>query len=568
MKVDNNTPAINAEADLTAMGADGFSLNWTTNDAVATQILYLSLAPLAVTEVRLISFTASRESQGVHLRVAHRLRSQQPGLPSLSGDRWTTHARHAIARRGIRSDRRRAKPRDVRAELQLLGSRRAAQSPQAVYWLEDVDFNGKSTWHGPVTPGGALARPGEPLAGDSPLLAGLGRGVGHREERFSASPESEPRLNEAEPLVRRQMSMSMSASAPISIQAAAAAEQARQAQWAIASQPAVKMGVRVSGWYRVGQPALAAAGLPGSVDPAMLRLYLDGVEQPMKVTGAGDGQFNPADAIEFYGTGVDTPYTDTAVYWLTWGTGTGLRVQDAPPASPGPAGAPRFWGTVERKDRSVYFAALRNGSAENWFGELIAPDAESRCGRDRERAPPRRRPRRAPRCSKSLSRASRSHPILSAIRSQSVSTARHVGTVTFEGRNLGSATLTVAPQSHPRRGERRPAGSARRRSRFQPVRHAAPELLAHEPGRRQRAGADRRRPAHGDDRRLHRQPDPRRRHHGHGGPDRVAGDRRVRPDRSTSRRQARVRGRCSRSPTRRSRRRCSSPRISRRRSTR
>jgi hypothetical protein len=45
VKVNNNTPAIDAEANLTSMDGDGFTLNWTTNDAVATQMLYLALAP-------------------------------------------------------------------------------------------------------------------------------------------------------------------------------------------------------------------------------------------------------------------------------------------------------------------------------------------------------------------------------------------------------------------------------------------------------------------------------------------------------------------------------------------
>jgi hypothetical protein len=45
MKVNNNSSTINAEADLSSLDIDGFTLNWTTNDAVATQILYLALAP-------------------------------------------------------------------------------------------------------------------------------------------------------------------------------------------------------------------------------------------------------------------------------------------------------------------------------------------------------------------------------------------------------------------------------------------------------------------------------------------------------------------------------------------
>ena len=43
MKVNNYTPKIDAEAKLSSLDSDGFTLNWTTNDAVATQMLYLAL---------------------------------------------------------------------------------------------------------------------------------------------------------------------------------------------------------------------------------------------------------------------------------------------------------------------------------------------------------------------------------------------------------------------------------------------------------------------------------------------------------------------------------------------
>ena len=45
VKVDNNTSTINAEADLSSFDSTGFTLNWTTNDAIATEMLYLALAP-------------------------------------------------------------------------------------------------------------------------------------------------------------------------------------------------------------------------------------------------------------------------------------------------------------------------------------------------------------------------------------------------------------------------------------------------------------------------------------------------------------------------------------------
>ena len=37
-----------------------------------------------------------------------------------------------------------------------------------------------------------------------------------------------------------------------------------------------------------------------------------------------------------------------------------------------PTGPQSFWATVEQKERSIYFAALENGDAENWFGALVS----------------------------------------------------------------------------------------------------------------------------------------------------------------------------------------------------
>lgn len=42
----NDTPGIDAEADLSSFDSDGFTLGWTTNNAVATQILYLAFGSL------------------------------------------------------------------------------------------------------------------------------------------------------------------------------------------------------------------------------------------------------------------------------------------------------------------------------------------------------------------------------------------------------------------------------------------------------------------------------------------------------------------------------------------
>src|SRR5205814_8849861 len=99
-------------------------------------------------------------------------------------------------------------------------------------------------------------------------------------------------------------------------------------QRAIASGQAVKIAVKQAGWYRVTQAELVAAGLPASVDPRLLQLYADGIEQPILVQSSNQQQFGADAAIEFYGAGLDTQMTDTHIYWLVVGTQPGKRVNN------------------------------------------------------------------------------------------------------------------------------------------------------------------------------------------------------------------------------------------------
>src|SRR5262245_8997070 len=74
----------------------------------------------------------------------------------------------------------------------------------------------------------------------------------------------------------------------------------------LAAMPAVKIVVRATGWTRVLQPELVAAGVDPAVDPARLRLYADGVEQAIHITGNGDTRFDANEALEFHGVARDT----------------------------------------------------------------------------------------------------------------------------------------------------------------------------------------------------------------------------------------------------------------------
>jgi hypothetical protein len=159
------------------------------------------------------------------------------------------------------------------------------------------------------------------------------------------------------------------------IQAQAAVPQVSRrklrAQWRLASGSAVKLWVREAGWYRVGQAELLAAGLDPGVDPRRLKLYAEGQEQPMQVEGERDGRLDPGDGIEFFGVGLDTPSTDQRVYWLTASPGRGQRVRAGKGRGAGPV-LEGFPHTVVRRDRTIYFAALKNGDDGNFFGPVVA----------------------------------------------------------------------------------------------------------------------------------------------------------------------------------------------------
>ena len=101
-----------------------------------------------------------------------------------------------------------------------------------------------------------------------------------------------------------------------------------------------------------------------------MQLYVDGQPQPIRVIGESDGHLDAADAVEFYGVGMDSPNTDTRVYWLAAGAAPGLRITSVPSAGSPVAGG-NFPFSVERRDRTIYFSGLLNGEIENFFGAVV-----------------------------------------------------------------------------------------------------------------------------------------------------------------------------------------------------
>ncbi len=219
------------------------------------------------------------------------------------------------------------------------------------YWLEDMDTNGTRTLHGPISPASASIAPAtENLAATPALLTDLNRTNASAQSKEGSHPVENAGRGIVPTLAQHNK------------------------QFEIAAHAAVKISVRHEGWYRVTQPDLLAAGLDANVDPTLLHLYAEAIEQPMQITGttSGPGGFGPQAAINFYGTGIDTQYTGTKTYFLTAEDVPGQRIQLLPPSSGSNQPPASFPYNVELTPHTTYFSALTTSNGNNFFGPLVS----------------------------------------------------------------------------------------------------------------------------------------------------------------------------------------------------
>ena len=279
--------------------------------------------------------------------------------------------------------------------------RDTASTPGAQYWIETLDFTGGSIWHGPISPARVPGRSIPDI--QSPTLSDLNR---NNPVADGGNVSIASTVTEA----------------------------------ASSGKNAIKLGVKESGYYRVTQPELVAAGLSPDINPKKLQLFEDGNERPIFVRNNKDGGL---ESIEFFATAADNAYTDTHVYRLVVGSQKGLRIKTAPEINA--AGSQSsFLFTSELKERNIYYSALRSGEQENFFGAVVAREPVTRA--------------------LSLRNIAESAPDSATLEVslQGITTAAHhvnvvlndvaVGAVTFQGQTAGVARIPVL-QSSLREGE-------------------------------------------------------------------------------------------------------------------
>ncbi len=140
--------------------------------------------------------------------------------------------------------------------------------------------------------------------------------------------------------------------------------------------------VGFDGLYELDYNTLLTAGLPvDTLDPRSFRMFYMGQEIAIQVEGEGDGSFNAndGDAVIFYGQSVDSlfdegtlpdnKYTETNVYWLSYGGDNGLRMAE-PDGTPG-GGDVLSYTHQERQETNFVYDSVRpfEFDADHWFGD-------------------------------------------------------------------------------------------------------------------------------------------------------------------------------------------------------
>jgi uncharacterized repeat protein (TIGR01451 family) len=229
--------------------------------------------------------------------------------------------------------------------------------PGSSYLLEDVDLGGVRSTHGPVSADSTVSETA-PMA-QAVLLSRLTRSLASSTPGSMATPWR-PRGPVPLPVLPRGPHN------PVTSEVSSAY---------LDGLPSAKISVNAEGWYVVTRAQLAAAGFAFGSDARMLQLFAEGVEQPMAIIGKQTGPITAGEAIAFYGTGIDTPFSGTRVYWLIRGSQPGKRIPESALQGSGASGLQSFSSAVTLEQRTTYFAALLNGpNADNFFGAVVSTD--------------------------------------------------------------------------------------------------------------------------------------------------------------------------------------------------
>ncbi len=141
----------------------------------------------------------------------------------------------------------------------------------------------------------------------------------------------------------------------------------------MADQPVYKIQVEHEGLNQVTYSALQTAGVPvDDLDPRTFKLLNQGIEIPLYILGEEDGIFNSDDQILFYGQKINTRFTNTNIYWLSWGNANGLRMSTRDGSTHDATSPISYFTTLHLEEDHTYFRNSPSGSQfDHWYWSLL-----------------------------------------------------------------------------------------------------------------------------------------------------------------------------------------------------
>ncbi len=137
-------------------------------------------------------------------------------------------------------------------------------------------------------------------------------------------------------------------------------------------QPWVKLSFKKSGMAAVSyENSFRIRSGFQHLTPNTLQVFNQDSEVSSFVTGDQDGSFGPGDQVIFHVESIETRYSDTNVYWLTWGNTTGLRMSTLSSAQIGGRASERFLANKHLETNTYYRSTILDTSGDHWFWSYI-----------------------------------------------------------------------------------------------------------------------------------------------------------------------------------------------------
>ncbi len=137
---------------------------------------------------------------------------------------------------------------------------------------------------------------------------------------------------------------------------------------------AYKILVDQDGIFQISYADLQTAGVPvDEINPSTFKIHNQGMETAIYVAGDDDAAFAEGEYLLFYGQKFNSKYTDTNVYWLTWGFADGKRMPVFNGAPSGSTNTPTHFQTNLHLEEDHYYQSSRPSGAQNdhWYWDAL-----------------------------------------------------------------------------------------------------------------------------------------------------------------------------------------------------